>query len=125
MRKVVFAEKYFVLVHAERGLDGAANPELVDDPGDHGLAKDFPGLWIGLENGHEDAVEFPERLFEKDDVVEILAADPCRFEAELYGSLGKAKIVLDAAEALLFGGGDKLAVTKEGGRSIMVVARDS
>src|ERR1019366_5767237 len=102
-----------------------AHPQLVDHPRDHGLAEDLVGLGIGLQDGHQDAVKLAERLLIEDRVIHVLTLDSSTLQAELDCLVGEVEVVLDAGEALLFGGSDQLSILQQGSRSIMVVAGNS
>ena len=125
VRQVMFAEQNLVGRNAQLRGDLRADPQLVDHPGDHRLAKDLVRLRIGLQHGHQDAVELAEGLLVEDDVVQVAGLDARALQAELDGLVGKVEVVLDAAEALFFGGGDQLAVLQQSGRGVVVVAGDS
>ncbi len=73
MRQVMLAEQNLFFADAEFRLQRGCDPELVDHPRNHRLAKHLPRLRISLQHHHEDAVEFAEWLLKKHDVVEILA----------------------------------------------------
>ena len=103
--------------------DLGADPQLVEHPGDHRLAENLPGLRIGLQHGRQIAVELAERLLVEDHVVDVGALDASAFQAELDGLVREVEVVLDAREALFFGGGDQLAVPQQGRRGVVVVSR--
>ena len=71
MRHVMLAEQDLLRRNAQLGRDLRADPQLVDHPGDHRLAKNFVRLRIGLQHAHQDAIELAERLLVEDDVVQI------------------------------------------------------
>src|SRR5271166_6763551 len=96
--------------NAQLRRDLRTYPQLVDHPGDHRLTEDLVRLRIGLQHAHQNAVEFAEGLLVKDRIVKIFALNAAAFETELDGLMRKSEVVLDAAEALFFGGRNELAV---------------
>src|ERR1700681_3512679 len=102
MGEMVFAEKNSIFWNPKLRRDRRAHPELVDHPRDHRLAEDLVRLRVRLQDGHQDTVEFSERLFEKGNIVDISTVQASRSETKLYGGLGEAVIVFDAREAFLF-----------------------
>ena len=85
---MVLAEQDAVFGDAQVCGDLGSDPQLVHHPGDHGLAKHFVGLRIGLQHGHQDAVELAEGLLEEGDIVHVAALDAAGFQTELDGVLG-------------------------------------
>ena len=106
-------------------MESAGHPEFVDHPGDHRLTKHLPGLRIGLQNRHQDAVELAEGLFKEDCIIDILPLDTCGFETELDCIFGKSKVVLYAGEAFLFGSGEQLAIMEQYSGCVVVVTGDA
>src|SRR5271165_1418543 len=125
MGQVVFAIQDPVFGNSQVGRYFRSDPEFVHHPGNHGFAEDLVGLGIGLQNGHQDAVELAERLLEESDVVQVAALDAAGFEAVLYRVLWIVEIMLDAAEALFFRSSDQLTVAQQRGRRIMVITGNS
>jgi hypothetical protein len=78
-----------------------------------------------LQGGHQNPVKLPERLFEKDNVVQVRTSDAALLQAKLDGLFGKAVVVLDAGKAFFLRGGNLMAVTQQNRGRIMVVARNS
>ena len=72
------------------------------------------------EIGLEQAVEFQQRLFVKDDVVELRRGEPGGAQAVVGGVLRKCGVVLDPRETLLLRGGDNLPADEERGGAVVV-----
>ncbi len=125
VRHVMLAIQNLVGRDAQLRRDLRADPQLVDHPGDHRLAKDLVRLRIGLQHAHQNAIEFAEGLLVEDRVIQVSGLDPGALQTELDGMMGEAEVMLDAAEAFLFGGGNQLTVLQQGGRGVVVVAGDS
>src|SRR5690242_17010723 len=119
---MVLSEEYSFLWDTQLGFDLGADPELVNQPSDHRLAKYFVGLGVGLKNGHQDTVEFSKGLFEEYDVIQLRAFDPGRLQAEIDCLCRELEIMLDAGESLFFSSSDQLAVPQKSRGSVMVVA---
>ena len=105
--------------------DQVLHPQLVQQPGRHGVAEDLPRLRHHLHGGRQDALELDERLLVEDDVVEILGSDAGRFQAVADGQAREIGVVFLAAEAFLFGGRDQLAVVNQRRGGVVVETRDS
>src|SRR5207237_2107459 len=110
---------------SESLADEPLDPELLSEPLDHRLAEDPEGSRIGCQGRHQDPVELDEGLLVENDPVEILAPELASPEAELDGADRKVRVVLDAREAFLLGGGGHDAVLNQRGRGIVEEARDT
>src|ERR1035441_3674018 len=118
---MVLAEKNPVSRNPQIGRDLRSYPKLVDHPGDHRFAKYLVRLRVGLQNGHQDAVEFSKGLLEKCDVVHVAALYSTTLQAEPDGLLGIIEIVLDAGETFLFRSRNQLTVVQQHGGSVVVI----
>src|SRR6516225_5796798 len=58
VREVMLSKQDLLLWNSQLRFDLGSHPELVDEPGDHRLAKHFVRLGIGLKDRHQDPVEF-------------------------------------------------------------------
>src|ERR1700757_613899 len=125
MREMVIGKENFLPVDAQLRLQRARDPEFVEHPADHGLAKHLPGSGVGLENAHQQAIEFAERPLVEDDVVQVLGVKLSLAQAKTDGVRGKTEVVLDPGKAFFFGRGDELPVAQERSRSIVVIAGNS
>ena len=123
--EVVLAKEDLLGLHAQLVADQALDPEFVEQPVDHCLAEDTPASRDGLEGGEQNALEFDEGLFVEDEIVEVTGVDASGLETKSDGVGGKAAVVLEAAEALLLGGGDELTVAYQCRCRVVVIARDA
>jgi hypothetical protein len=125
MGKMVFAEKNSILGNSKFRRNGRPHPKLVNHPGDHRFAENLVRLRVRLQNRHQNPVELSKGLFEKCNVVDIVAANTGCIQAVLNGVPWKAVVVLHAGEAFFFRGRDQLTVAQECGGCIMVIAGNS
>src|SRR5215471_16500673 len=125
MREMVVGEKDLLPADTQLGLQGARDPEFVEHPADHGLAKHLPRLRVSLQHTHQEAIEFAERPLVEDHVVEVIRINLGLAETKTDGVCWKAEVVFDSRKALFFCRGDKLAVAQKRGRGIVVIAGDS
>ena len=125
VREVVLAKEDLRRLHAESLLDQPFDPELIGEPGDHGLAEDLMGAGEELEARDQQALELHEWLFEEDHVVEVGSARLAHPQAEIDRMLRELIIVLLAREPLLLGCRDQPAVAEECRRRVVEVARDT
>ena len=99
--------------------------ELLLDPQRHcNLERSKAARSIG-EIGLQQALELDERLFEENDMVDAVEIDLCRIQTIADGLVGKARIMLLAAEALLLSRCDSAAVLDKSGRTVVVEGRDA
>ena len=124
MGKMMLTEQYFLFADAELSLESCTNPKFVDHPRNHGLTKYCPRLAISLEGGHQNAIEFAERLLKEDDVVQILPIDSGLIQAESNCMFWKAVVVLELRESLFFCRRDEYSIAQQCCRGIMVVTRN-
>src|SRR5580765_1913573 len=101
------------------------HPELVEQPRGHRLSEDRARAGRRGKHRRQDALELDERLFEEDHAIEIPAAQASFTETEANGAIGKVEIVLDAREALLFGGRNEQAVAHERSGGVVEVTGDA
>ena len=126
VRQVMRHEQNPIGVDAERLADAVLHPELVEQPRGHRLAEDARRAWRRGERRTEDALELHERLLEEHDVVELRRSDaPGASGRSRMARCGKAEVVLDAREPLLFGGGDQHPVADQRCRRVVKIAGDA
>ncbi len=94
MRKMMLREQDLIFFNAQLTLESTGDPEFIQHPTDHRLPKDLPRLGISLKHSRKNTIQFAERLFEEDDVVEVRTSCPAGFEAILDCVLRKAVVVL-------------------------------
>ena len=75
--------------------------------------------------GFEKSLEFEERLFVEDYIVEVFCADACFFEAVVNGVDGEVGVVLFPGEAFFLCSGDDVAVGDECCGTVMVKCRNT
>ena len=102
VRSMVIDEQDLARLDAKPIAEVVSYPELIPEPRDHGFAESVPGSRVALKHRHQDALEFDEGLFVKDDVIEILRLDAGGLEAKLDGTFRVAGIVLLPRESLFF-----------------------
>jgi hypothetical protein len=122
--EVVLGEEDLVPRHPQPLLDQRAHPELVEQPGERGLAEQLDRPREHLQRRHQDPLELEERLLEERHVVQVVGGDPLGGEDVLDGVDRELVVVLLAREALLLGGGHDHAVAQEGGRRVVEEAGD-
>jgi hypothetical protein len=122
---MVLDEQDAIRRNPQRRSQAILDPQLVEEPGGHRRPEDSTGARHGREHRLHDPVELDEWLFEEGNIVEIRAANACRLQAESNGALGKPEIVLDSREAFFFRRRNQFAVSQEGGRRVVEVARDA
>src|SRR5262249_7383227 len=120
MRQEVFREQYLAVVRAQFLLDQTLDQKLVQEPIFHRLPEKAGGFGERLHGSKNDALEFNERLFVKDDVVQICRGNAGAAQAKLDSFLRKVAIVLLTREAFFLSGGHKYAVPEQRCGSIMV-----
>jgi hypothetical protein len=76
----------------------ALDPELVEHPGRHRLAKHRVRSRRGRNRAAHDAIELDQGLFEEGDVVDLAAGDAASFEAEPDRPMREAVVVFNSAE---------------------------
>ena len=77
----------------------------------HGV-REASRSWMRHRAASQDALELEHRLLVEDDVVELVGVQVRGFEAVVRRAQGQTRVVFEAAEALLFGGGHQLAVAQ-------------
>ena len=125
VREMMIHKEDLVGRQIEFADEDAFDPQLLVEPGNHGLTKDDVGAGHGLQDAEEDALEFGQRLFIENNVIEISGRDAGRAQAELDRLRGKAKVVFDAREALFLGRGHQVTVVQQRGRGIMIETRNT
>src|SRR5262245_53608048 len=75
--------------------------------------------------GLEQALEFQERLFEEDHIVEIVQIDLALLETIANCVLRESRIVLAAREALLLGRRNRLPVNDQRSSTVVIKGRDA
>ena len=116
MAHVVVRKQELGAGHTQLAAHHGLDPQLVGDPALHGLAEDRQGPGEGRHGGQQHALELDEGFLVEHHEVHIVRGDASGLEYELDGQAREARIVLDAAEALLLGCGDENPIAHEGGR---------
>src|SRR5438552_5118640 len=109
----MLAKENTVLRYAQFLQNASLDPEFLVEPSYHCFAKHACGFWVRAEHGHQDALKLDQRLFVKDDVIKILAADAALRETKIYRQIRNIIVVLLATKALLFRGRDQIAITNQ------------
>ena len=125
MGHVVFDKENFFERHTQPLVDNPLHPQLVPEPVDHRLLKNFQGRRISLKHGREDTLKLQEGFFVEDNVVEVRRFNSSLFQAKFDGQLGKTEVVLLPAEALLFRGGDEPAIPQNRRSGVVIETTDS
>ena len=99
--------------------------QLVLDPHGHGRGKAHKAPGRQGQIGLQQALEFEERFFVKNDMRQFGRGDAGLAQAILNRMAGKARIVLFAAEALFLSGGNDAALVDEAGCAVVIKGGDA
>ncbi len=128
--QVVFTEEQFRIV-AELRVDLAQLAEEVRleeqflaQPHRHGQPERPEASWREREIRLEQPLELHERLLVEHDAIDVAQRDGCLGEARLDAPAREARVVPDAAEALLLRGGEHFGAADKSRGAVVVVRRD-
>ena len=83
MAQVMLDKEQLFIRDIQIGENLPLDPQFLVEPGDHGFAKNLPGLGKRLERREQDPLELEQRLLVEDHVVEILSRDPGLFQTKV------------------------------------------
>jgi hypothetical protein len=98
----------------------ARHVQLLSQPAWNDIDKGAETNWCKREIGFQQPLELKQRLVVEADVVKIFGLKTRRMQAVVNRLLREAGVVLAAAESLLFGGRDDLAIDDERRRRVVI-----
>jgi hypothetical protein len=109
----MITENNLALRHTQPPHNEVFDPQLVRQPGDHGLLENAAGSGKGLHRCHQQPLELEKRLFKEDHEIDLLARDSSCLEAKLYSLRGKIIIVLFSREPFFLRRGKEFSIAQK------------